>query len=295
MAVGLTHDTFHESPYITIAEYKNAPTSIDYNNLVIGGNGNAQDAELQNVILRASSYMDEYFNANLNATQYTETQRTRFTNDGFIALHPNNMPILALSNFQYGSNPNNLVALTDCDTAWFEEQQIIIPLSNIATSYSSQGPLAFGGYGIPRQQVYCLYTYVAGYVNNAIASGTAGVSSITVANPLGILPNQILRISDGSNTETVTVSSSYTYGSTTVPLTSPLAYSHTTGSTIGNIPNAIKQACILITTAFLKARGDSSMTMQITTAPAGTSDGASRYGTDIALALDMVNKYRRVR
>jgi hypothetical protein len=295
MAVGLTHDTFHESPYITIAEYKNAPTSIDYNNLVIGGNGNAQDAELQNVILRASSYMDEYFNANLNATEYTETQRTRFTNDGFIALHPNNMPILALSNFQYGSNPNNLVALTDCDLAWFEEQQLIIPLSNIATSYSSQGPLAFGGYGIPRQQVYCLYTYVAGYVNNAIASGTAGVSSITVANAVGILPNQTLRISDGSNTETVTVSSSYTYGSTTVPLTSALLYSHTTGSTIGNIPNAIKQACILITTAFLKARGDSSMTMQITTAPAGTSDGASRYGTDIALALDMVNKYRRIR
>jgi len=295
MAVGLTHDTFHESPYITIAEYKNAPTSIDYNNLVIGGNGNAQDAELQNVILRASSYMDEYFNANLNATQYTETQRTRFTNDGFIALHPNNMPILALSNFQYGSNPNNLIALSDCDTAWFEEQQIIIPLSNIATSYSSQGPLAFGGYGIPRQQVYCLYTYVAGYVNNAIASGTAGVSSITVVNAVGILPNQTLRISDGSNTETVTVSSSYTYGSTTVPLTSALLYSHTTGSTIGNIPNAIKQACILITTAFLKARGDSSMTMQITTAPAGTSDGASRYGTDIALALDMVNKYRRIR
>jgi hypothetical protein len=295
MAVGLTHDTFHESAYITIAEFKNAPTSIDYNNLVIGGNGNAQDAELQSVILRASSFMDEYFNANLNATQYTETQRTRFTNDGFIALHPNNSPIIALSSFEYGPNPNNLVALTDCDTAWFEEQQIIIPLSNIATSYSSQGPLAFGGYGIPRQQIYCLYTYVAGYVNNPIASGTAGVSSITVASALGIVPNQILRISDGASSENVTVSSSYTYGSTTVPLTSALAYSHTTGSTIGNIPNAIKQACILITTAFLKARGDSSMTMQITTAPAGTSDGASRYGTDIKLALDIVDKYRRIR
>lgn len=80
-----------------------------------------------------------------------------------------------------------------------------------------------------------------------------------------------------------------------MPLTSALVYSHTTGSTIGNIPSAIKQACILMTTAFLKARGDSSMTMQITTAPAGTSDGASRYGTDIKLALDIVDKYRRIR
>ena len=296
MTVGTTPDTFHETPYLTLAEYKNAPTSIDYNNLVIGGNANAQDAELEKVILRASSYMDEYFNANLNATKYTETQRTRFTPDGFIALHPNNTPIVALETFNYGTNPNNLIALSDPSLAWFEEQQMIIPLSNIATSYSSAGPLAFGGYGLPRQQVYCKYTYVAGYVNNPISSGTAGVSSITVGRADGILPNQKLRIYDGASSESVTVASNYTYGSTTVPLTSALTYSHTSGSSIGNLPNAIKQACILITTAFIKVRGDSSMTMNITTFPqANPTPGANRYGSEIALALDMVNKYRRIR
>jgi hypothetical protein len=296
MTVGTTPDTFHETPYLTLAEYKNAPTSIDYNNLVIGGNANAQDAELEKVILRASSYMDEYFNANLNATKYTETQRTRFTPDGFIALHPNNTPIVALETFNYGTNPNNLITLSDPSLAWFEEQQMIIPLSNIATSYSSAGPLAFGGYGLPRQQVYCKYTYVAGYVNNPISSGTAGVSSITVGRADGILPNQKLRIYDGASSESVTVASNYTYGSTTVPLTSALTYSHTSGSSIGNLPNAIKQACILITTAFIKVRGDSSMTMNITTFPqANPTPGANRYGSEIALALDMVNKYRRIR
>jgi hypothetical protein len=296
MTVGTTPDTFHETPYLTLAEYKNAPTSIDYNNLVIGGNANAQDAELEKVILRASSYMDEYFNANLNATKYTETQRTRFTPDGFIALHPNNTPIVALETFNYGTNPNNLITLNDPSLAWFEEQQMIIPLSNIATSYSSAGPLAFGGYGLPRQQVYCKYTYVAGYVNNPISSGTAGVSSITVGRADGILPNQKLRIYDGASSESVTVASNYTYGSTTVPLTSALTYSHTVGSSIGNLPNAIKQACILITTAFIKVRGDSSMTMNITTFPqANPTPGANRYGSEIALALDMVNKYRRIR
>jgi hypothetical protein len=296
MTVGTTPDTFHETPYLTLAEYKNAPTSIDYNNLVIGGNANAQDAELEKVILRASSYMDEYFNANLNATKYTETQRTRFTPDGFIALHPNNTPIVALETFNYGTNPNNLITLSDPSLAWFEEQQMIIPLSNIATSYSSAGPLAFGGYGLPRQQVYCKYTYVAGYVNNPISSGTAGVSSITVGRADGILPNQKLRIYDGASSESVTVASNYTYGSTTVPLTSALTYSHTSGSSIGNLPNAIKEACILITTAFIKVRGDSSMTMNITTFPqANPTPGANRYGSEIALALDMVNKYRRIR
>jgi hypothetical protein len=296
MTVGTTPDTFHETPYLTLSEYKNAPTSIDYNNLVIGGNANAQDAELEKVILRASSYMDEYFNANLNATKYTETQRTRFTPDGFIALHPNNTPIIALENFNYGTNPNNLITLSDPSLSWFEEQQIIIPLSNIATAYSSQGPLAFGGYGLPRQQVYCKYTYVAGYVNNPIASATAGATSLTVQRSEGILPNQKLRIYDGASSESVTVASNYTYGSTTVPVTSPLTYSHTTGSSIGNLPNVLKEACILITTAFIKVRGDSSMTMNITTFPqANPTPGANRYGSEIALALDMVNKYRRIR
>lgn len=296
MTVGTTPDTFHETPYITINEYKNAPTSIDYNNLVVGGNQNAQDAELKKVILRASSYMDEYFNANLNATRYTETQRTRFTPDGFIALHPNNFPIASLESFNYGTTPNNLITLSDPSVAWFEEQQLIIPLSNIAVSYSSQGPLSFGGYGISRQQVYCKYTYVAGYVNNPIVSGTAGATSLTVGRAEGILPNQQLRIYDGVNSESVIVASNYTYGSTTVPITTPLDHSHTTGSSIGNLPNALKQACILITTAFLKVRGDRSMTMNITTAPDTTfASGANRYGTEIALALDMVNKYRRIR
>lgn len=295
MAVGITHDTFNQSPYITVTEYKNAPTSIDFDNLVVGGNANAQNAELDNVIRRASSYMDEYFNANLNATEYTETQRTRFTPEGFLAIHPNNSPIISLSSLEYGTNPNNLITLSNCDNTWFEEQQMIIPLSNIATSYSSQGPLAFGGYGLPSQQVYTKYTYVAGYVNNAIATATAAATSLTVQDATGIMAGQKLRIYDGANSENVTVANNYTYGSTTVPLISALAYTHASGITLGNIPNSIKEACILITTAFLRVRGDSSMTMSVTTFPQANVDGANRYGGEIKLALDIVDKFRRVR
>jgi hypothetical protein len=294
MAVGITPDTQDESAYLTVAEYKNAPTSIDYDNLVVGGNAGAQDAELANVIMRASSYMDAHLNRNLTATTYVETQRTRMTNEGYIALHPDNAPVVQLSDFQYGGSPLNLITLPDCSQTWFENQQIIIPLSQLSTSYSSQGPLAFGG-GIPRQQIFTKYTYVAGYVNTKIVTATAAATSLTVKSGAGIIAGQILHIYDGAASEDVTVASTYTNGSTTVPLTTALVSTHAAGVAIGNMPTTIKQACILITTAFIKMRGDNSMTMQVTTGATANVDGAQRFGGDIASALEMIKLYRRVR
>jgi len=288
--------TDEETAYLTVAEYKNAPTAIDYDNLVVGGNANAQDAELGRTILRASSFLNEYLNQDLVAQSYTETQRVRMTGNGYIALHPFSNPIISLSSFQYGTDPNNLVTLPDCSVAWFEPQEIIIPLSQIATTYSSAGPLSFGYTGGTRSVVFTKYDYVAGYVNTLLAAqATAGATSLTVVSGAGIQAGAVLRINDGANQESVTVASAYTYGSTTVPLTSALAYTHAAGVAIGNLPSAIKEAAILVTTAFLKTRGDNSMTMNITTQPTQNILGAQRYGKEITLALDMVSKYRRIR
>jgi len=295
MATGVTPLTFNEYPYITVAEYKNAPTSIDYDNLVVGGNANAQDAELARVILRASSFLDEYLNQNLVASSRTETQRTRFTPQGYIELHPYQYPIISLQSFEYGADPNNLVTLTDPSTSWFEEQQIIIPISQLSLTYSSQGPLSFGGAGSNKYQIFTKYNYTAGYVNNAIATATAGQSFMVVSNATGITAGSMYRIYDGDKSETIYVASNYVYGSTTVPLTSALTYSHAAGVTFGNLPTAIKQATILVTTAFLKVRGDNSLTMNITYTPTTNIEAAQRYGGDIAMALEMVSLYRRVR
>jgi hypothetical protein len=296
MATGVTtQHAFNENPYLTVAEYKNAPTSIDYDNLVVGGNAGAQDAELANAILRASSFMDEYLNHNLNASTQTENQRVRITSQGMIALHPNNNPIISLQSFEYGSDPLNLSSLPDCSKVWFEEQQIIIPLASMSSTYSSQGPLAFGPYGAPRQQVFTRYQYTSGYVNSLIASATAAATSLTVQSADGIVAGMTLRIYDGASSEKVVVANSYTYGSTTVPLTSALAYTHASGIALGNLPQAIKQACILITTAFLKVRGDRSLTMNITTQPSGNISGGALYGSEIELALKMLDLYKRIR
>jgi hypothetical protein len=295
MATGVTtQHPFYENPYITVAEYKAAPTAIDYDNLVVGGNAAAQDAELANVILRATSFMDEYLNQNLNASTQVENQRARFNGNGYLIIHPNNNPVISLQSMSYGTDPNNLVALGDPSKCWFEDQQIIAPLSQLATTYSSQGPLSFGT-GTPRQQVFVRFNYTSGYVNNLIASATAAATSMTVQTADGIVPGMQLRIYDGASSERITVASNYTYGSTTVPLASALAYSHSSGVTFGNLPQTIKEACILITTAFIKIRGDNSLTMNVTTQPNGNVAGATMYGGEIAIALKMLDLYKRIR
>lgn len=295
MATGVTTQTgFDENAYLTLAEYKNAPTSIDFDNLVVGGNAAAQDAELLNMITRASSYLNEYLNQDLTASVKTETQRLRITPQGFISLHPFHGPVLSLSAFSYGSDPNNLMALSDPSKCWFEDQQIIIPLSQMSSTYSSQGPLSFGG-ASPRTPLFVKYTYIAGYVNTTILSATASASSFTVNDASGFLPGEQYRISDGAISETITVSTSYVYGSTTITTASPLTSSHANGVAVGNLPFAIKQACVLATTGFIKMRGDNSLTMSMTTSANANVDGAKRYGSEMALALQMVDLYRRVR
>jgi hypothetical protein len=293
MAVGITSlNGFNEQPYITVEEYKTAPTAIDYDNLVVGGNANAQDAELARVILRATSYLNEYLNQDLHAESTTETQRVRISPQGFIFLHPNKNPVLSLESFQWGASPNGLQTLADPSQCWFEDQQVVIPLSQINSTYTSQGPLAFGSYG-PRVPVFTKYTYIGGYVNTA-CSGTAGASTLTVINPSGILPGDKYRIINGAKSEQVTISQNYTYGNSTVPIDGVLAYTHT-ASSFGNLPFVIKEATILMTTAFIKQRGDASLTMNLTTQPTANIGNNQRYAGEIALALDMVNLYRRIR
>jgi hypothetical protein len=296
MANGITNITNQFStPYLTIAEYKNAPTAIDYDNLVVGGNANAQDAELTNAITRASSWVDQHCNQVLGGTVDTEQQRKRISSDGTIRFNPKFAPIVALTSFSYGSDPNNLVTATDCSGAWIEENTIIFPYSSFATAYSSQGPLQFGSAGVMGTEVFLRYTYVSGYFNSTIVTATAGASSITVANGTAITAGDMLKIYDGFNSENVTVASNYTLGSTTVPITSPLLYAHLSGTAVSDMPAAIKEATILATTAFLKVRGDNSLVMAVTTRGSEAVDGSQKIGTDLALAEQLLKPFRRIR
>lgn len=283
-------------PYLTLEEYKNAPTAIDLDNLVFNSQDpEAQDAELRNVIARASSWMDTYCNQVLGATVETEQQRSRMSTDGSIRFHPRFSPIVALTEFNYGY-PTNMASLGDCSIAWIEDQEIIIPNAQLGT-WTSQGPLSFGSYnGGPSNQIFLNYTYVAGYANTFVSTPSAvGATSLVVKNGTGVVAGQMLQVYDGLNTENVTVASTYVFGSNTIPVVTPMLYAHDVETAVSALPPAIKQAAILVTTAMLKVRGDSAMTMMVTTQPMLATPGSARFADEMTIAADILNTYRRIR
>jgi len=286
------------TPYLTLAEYKSAPTAVDYNNLVVdSADPTVQDAELANVIARASSWIDTYCNQVLGATLETEQQRSRLRPDGTIAVHPRYFPVISIENFWYGVYPNQLVQYPDPSQGWVEDNTFIIPYSAGNLSYSSQGPLEFGMPAVPRSLVYCRYDYISGYPSVLLnANVSAGASSIVVAPPDGIVAGTHMTIFDGGFTETVEVDSSYVYGSTTVPLIYPLKYAHLTGISVSALPPSVKQAAILATSAFIKMRGDTSLMMEVMNTPVQSTKGVTAdIATDLGLAQDLLRPFRRIR
>jgi len=288
---------FQSGSYLTLAEYKNAPTAIDYSNLVTGGTSAQQDAELNAVIQRASSWIDIYVNQPLIAQNFTEQQRTRITQEGFIIISPEYNNLVAVNSLSYGVTPTNLVTVpaNSLSQIWFEKAQFIYPLSQLGITYSSQGPLSFGFPPSTRSRIYVTYNYVAGFCNGLISTATAGASSFTMIDPIGLTPGTVVNIYDGQYTEQVVVANNYTYGSSTVPITTPLAYAHSAGASVGNMPQAIKQAAVLVVTDFLKVRGDSSLTMNVTTRATSGPSIQSIIGSDMALAKELLAPFRRMR
>jgi len=282
-------------PYLTIKEFKDAPTAIDIDNLVFDSQDpEVQDAELANVIARASSWIDTFCNQVIGATVESEQQRSRYSGDGSIRFHPRYNPVVALLSLEYGYPPS-LMSLPDCSVAWIEDQEVIVPNATLGT-YTSQGPLQFGAMSSGnRNEVFLKYSYVNGYANTVIATAVAGEYEVEVVDAKGILAGQMLKIYDGQYTENVTVADNYVFGSLVVPIVYPLVYDHIPTTPISALPPAVKEAAILVTTAFLKARGDSSMTMQVTTAPGTSLPNADAVGQEIALAMQLLQPYRRVR
>ena len=282
-------------PYLTVDEYRRAPSGIDASALVTG-DADANLAELGNVIRRASSWIDQICNQVLAATADTEAGRLPLGRDGVVRVHPRHTPIGLVTGFTYGSGASDQVAVTDFTGLWVEDATFEVPL---LSGRSWAGPLQFSGVVAPGQRVYCTWSYTAGFPNTLLASAvTAGATSLPVLDGTGIVPGRTqFTIYDGATTETVTVSDTYTIGSTTVPLTAPLINDHArAGVSVSALPAAVKQAAVLLTTALIRTRSSSAIVMP------GMRGGGSAKTPQNVLTLDeavdavrMLQPFARVR
>ena len=103
----------------------------------------------------------------------------------------------------------NTGALIDCSSVW--QGQISVRDTTGGTAASTSG-----------LQVSVYYIYAATAFSTGLASGG---SSITVSSGTGLARGMKIAIG-GANPEVVTIASSYTVGSTTVPITGTTLYNH---------------------------------------------------------------------
>lgn len=266
-------------PYLTIAEYKSAPTAMTTNNLVTGNTDNAvQLAELSKTILRASAWIDRTCHQSLVARSVIERTQILRQSGGALRFHPRFSPVIALTSFGYGVAPTSLNMLTDCSVAWLEDYSITIP-----PNYAG-----FAGY-----KTYIEYGYDCGYVNTTIASAVALDMDLTVSSVVGIRAGMELTIADGSSSEIAVVASDYVYGATPVTLESALEFDHAAGVAIHAMPSSIKEACILAVTSQLKSRGSNVSVFSSNSGQLGEGSGKRGLDTDLDRAADLLFDFIR--
>jgi len=296
-------------PYLTTEEYQRAPTAMDVSNLISGG-PQTQTIVLNETIARASSWIDQYVTnsawGTLCATSNVENARVWGNRLGQIIVHPKLWPILEVQSFSYsvpgaaftGSSitPQNNITV-------YPQEFIVQPNATYAwntQAYSNTYSNTYGGgawpVGISTQQYLCEWQYINGFPNTTFsASVAANAASVTVASGIGIYPGSQLTIYDAPYDEVVTVASNYVPDTNVLPLVTPTRYTHVTGTAITNLPPAVKQAAILMTTALLKQRGSGALVVMDMGVPTQMQSGHSQNsGSDMQLAKELLTPFRQM-
>ena len=289
-----TISSLFSTPYLTIAEFKQAPTATDVDDLVGGGTSAINDQELANVVARASSWIDSHCGQVLASTVDTEALRASIDRRGFLKIHPRYWPITEVVALSYGPLPS-LMASVSASTCWIEQESIVLPIQGFSAAF--QGPIQFTGNYSTTQEQFVSVTYVNGYPNTALsASVSASASSLPVGDLTGFLPGSQFIVYDGASTERLTVGAAFqpTAGAGLLPVTTPTAYAHGSTISVSALPPAIKQAAIYVTSAILKARGNAALVMQTLTPSTFQTSNPSAMA-DYNAAVDILKPFRRIR
>lgn len=295
------------SLYVTANEFKQAPTGIDVSTLdqTNIGNQSAQDSALLNILRRASSWVDTIVQQEtLEATVNTEVKEVRMSKDGRINVHVDQTPIITLTDVQFRTHPRiayQEVDLTSVEIRdnWFTIYDLFYNAS-LSPDLMGLGPGAytadiFSGYTSPYYRktdvpITIKYSYLNGYTNTTLASSAlVGATSITVADSTGLVANQRVTIYDGYSQESIVITA---INGNVLTLKNGLLFAHSTSVGVSAIPEAVKQATLMLACSLIKDRGSLAITMQETQV---LNANATPFKTDeVTIARELLAPYRRV-
>lgn len=294
-------------PYLTPAGFTAYPTWLDVDNLVPGGLAAVQTAELEDVLLTASKWCCSVCeNMRLDAHWVQgENQRTRASSGGRLFVRPRDIPIRAITAFSYGWAPQAMSSLALPDSSMWVEDGREVSFRPGGSVGGFIGPaLQFGGAPLPGQNTWVTWSYVAGYPNTVLSAAcNAAADSVTVTDPTGILPGDVLRIYDVGQpaagqpapgaSEAVTVASTYAPAlptvppaPTSIPLAGTTTFAHVAGTGITGMPRDILQAVICYTVALLMREDVASEAPASPFGPAARMTGGERGGQAGSLLND---------
>lgn len=289
-------------PYVSTAAFKAHPTYLDVSGLRVGDPNPAnQDAELNNLLIEASGWADNQCNQPLGSHLKVQKFRQRLDRYGRLLVHADDNPVTAVVGLSWGYSPTAMTAVTDLSGVWVEDdRQIVVSLPGPSIPVSAG--LQFGG---PTGELYVQMKYTSGFVATLLdADSTAGVSTLTVTDPTGIVPGGEYRIWEPGAEETVTVSPTWSPPAVTVPpsavsvpLATPTVFAHTAGHDFSGMPAEVRTSIVQYVTATLM-RPDSSAEDEFPNTNLGsdTRRNDPRNGTGlIADAVRTLASYGRVR
>ncbi len=241
-------------PWLTPAMFTAYPHWLDLNDLIQGGIAAVQADSLADVLLAATDWaVGELGEMRLDGHLVSgETQTARVLPSGRVTLMPRDVPLRAIMSLSIGWDPENLSAMTLPDASMrFSAGGRVVSFCPPSLSYPWDR-------GCPGRDLYVTWSYVAGYPSALLSAVASGASSVTVDDPAGILPGEILRVYDPGVTESLTVAATYAPAIPTIPATPtsiPLAANtvnaHAAGTGITGFPRKALQAVIAYGVALL--------------------------------------------
>jgi hypothetical protein len=267
------------APYVTPQIVQQAPTGVSWRTIPYGCDpgGEQNQAEIQNICDRATSWADGYCNQSLRATVDTEyisgpdyyaTVQQATQNIRIIASRWPVLSVVAVS-----VSPNTFpLTWTALPSDYFRPEQPVIGVyGSSAAGGSGQGGQgiiisgqAGGTWCLGRNGYLIQVQYVSGWPHTQLtAAVSAGATSLPVDDCSGWAVSGFSGtptgargyLYDNQQESAHVTASSATSGPGTLTIASPLNYNHEAGVLFSAMPQTIQWGCVLMATSIALTRG----------------------------------------